>query len=106
MTDAHYTLRTRDGSYGFRMEDVDFSAGRLDMSIGLGETVVDSMHDLGAPSADVLIEDPWDESRKGIIIRGVKFDPDAPRHRTILGIGTKMADATYIIHADHIKGAA
>lgn len=106
MTTAHYTLDTRRGKYGFAMADIDFSAGNRDMSIGLGETVVDSMESMGVTRANVLIEDPYDTDRKGIAIRDIKLDFEAPRLATILAVGEKLTRATYLIHADHIKEAA
>lgn len=100
MKHAQYTLITDDGKYGFRMENVDFEEKRDNIAAGLGETVVDSLYDLGKTKAEVRIEYPHKEG--GVAVRGIELNYDEPRSKNVLDIGRRLTDATYLA----LEGAA
>lgn len=99
MTNAHYTLEAGEKQYKFQMADVDFEASVKDMSRGLGETVVDSLYNLGETHGRVGIHKP-DGSLSNVL--GVYYNPEGNRDQQIEAVGLRMTTATY----NALEGAA
>lgn len=99
MTTANYTLEAGDKQYKFHMANVDFSAPIKEMARGLGETVVDSLYNLGVTNGRVAVHNP-DGSISNVL--GAYYNPEGNRDEQIIAIGLRITNATY----KALKGAA
>lgn len=99
MTTATYTLEAGEKQYKFHMADVDFDASTKEMSRGLGETVVDSLYNLGETTGRVAVHKP-DGSISNVL--GVRYNPEGNHDQQVRQVGLRMVRSTY----NALEGAA